>query len=140
MISYFLIKREGISTTLKLDQNISSIHSVIKVKYLQIFRLIYDTPSSCTMNNVKLSINTASKNACKFVITTVISVCLFIFCLIYCPESLLLGSFAYHITAHIFYLCCIKLDDYIDKINKLSLDIGINNYMKLSHWPWQFQI
>ena len=35
------------------------------------------------------------------------------------------------ITAHIFYFCCVKLDDYINKINKLSLDIDINNWMKL---------
>ena len=137
MISYFLIKREGITP---LDQNISSIHSVIKVKYLQIFRLIYDTPSSCTMNKCKAKYK-HSQQKCMQVRNNNSNICLFI----YISFNLLsrvpiTRQFCITYYSPPFYHCCIKLDDYIDKINKLSLDIDINNYMKLSHWPWQFQI
>ena len=76
---YFLIQRDGITSfTLNFDQNTSSIHSFsnhirqsIRNFYLQIFQLIYDTPSTGTFN-LKLRINSARRNACKFIITTII--------------------------------------------------------------------
>ena len=77
--SYFLIQRDGITYfNFNFDQNTSSFHpfsnrilQIVSNFYLQIFQLIYDTPSTRTFN-VKLRINSARRNACKFIITTII--------------------------------------------------------------------
>ena len=93
------------------------IHQNINNFYLQILCLIYITPPTCrnVTINVKLRITTASRNSSKFIIRTIISICLYSvnilsqvciteqFCVMYyCPD---------------FHLCCVKLDDYISKIN-----------------------
>ena len=62
---------------------------------------------------------------------------LYILRLIYSPESVLLSCFALRITAHIFYLCCVNLHDYINKPCTLTL-ITKWNYL-IGHVSFKYE-
>ena len=98
-----------------------SIHSIITFNKVSV--TFYDTPSTWTFN-VKLRINSARWSACKFIITTII---------IHTPFHILsqvcitMQFWITYYSPDFVPLCCVKLDDYINKINKFSLDILKNN-------------